>query len=67
MSTDPLTGLPLEFVRILAVKVDPYADSPNKPLDDFFAALQRAQSFRHGGKLPGPISATTRPKEGRSS
>ena len=67
MSTDPLTGLPAEFVRTLAVKVDPYASNPNEPLDDFFAALMRAQSFRHGGKLPGPISATARPKEGRSS
>jgi hypothetical protein len=46
MSTDPLTGLPVEFDRMLAIENDPYTDSPTKPLDDFFNALMRAQSFR---------------------
>jgi hypothetical protein len=41
---NPITGLPASFARMLAVKIDPYSNT--KPLDDFFAQLMRAQSFR---------------------
>jgi hypothetical protein len=52
---DPLTGLPVPFVRMLAARVDPFndaapRDSLTEPLDEFFRALMRVQSFRdcHG-------------------
>jgi hypothetical protein len=67
MSTDPLTGLPVDFVRMLAVKIDPYANNPNKPLDLFFAALMRAQSFRAPTRkaVANNLDSNHRPEEGR--
>jgi hypothetical protein len=69
MSTDdPLTGLPLEFVRLLAIEIDPYTDKPTKPLDEFFDALMRVHSFRVKRKAAeNDFDSNPRPKEGRSS
>jgi hypothetical protein len=69
MSTDPLTGLPIEFTRMLAAKVDPYADNRNKPLDIFFAALMRIQSFRAPARkaVGTDPDSNQRPEEGRQS
>jgi hypothetical protein len=62
---DPLTGLPVEFVRMLAVEIDPWSDNPNKPLDDFFATLMRAQTFRHRRKAAETDLGSNPAQEGR--
>lgn len=59
MSLDPLTGLPIDFVRMLAIEIDPYTDKPTKPLDLFFEALVRAQVSAAGRKDAETISAAT--------
>jgi hypothetical protein len=67
-AVDPLTGLEIEFARMLAIEIDPYTDSPTKPLDDFFDALMRAQSFRYRRKAAETdLGSNHRPEEGRSS
>lgn len=70
MSTDPFTGLPADFVRMLAVKIDPFNDTPpNKPLNDFFRALMRVQSFRANARkaVANDLDSSPRPEEGRQS